>query len=168
MLGLLIFVGIAINFANIVGRYVFSAPIVWAEEILVFMMIWCVFIGAILVTWEGRHIKMDLLSARIPSPWKQGINALATLGMILVCIFVITQSWTVVTMLFVTGQETVIARLPTGLMHSSILVGFGGMLLVVLLRWRGYLHGDFGSDADAVTRQLVETYGTVGEEADKV
>lgn len=168
LLGLLIFVGIAINFANIVGRYVFSAPIIWAEEILVFIMIWCVFIGAILVTWEGRHIKMDLLSTKIGPPWRQIVNALTTICIVLVCTFVISQSWTVISLLFATGQQTVIARLPTWIMHSSILVGFGGMLLVVLLRWRSYLHGDIGSDAEAVSRQLMETYGTVGEEADRV
>ncbi len=165
LLGLLIFVGIVINFAHIIGRYVFSSPIIWAEEILIFIMIWCVFIGAIVVTWEGRHIKMDLLSAKIPPPWREIVNVLTTIGIILVCIFVIRQSWTVVSLFYETGQQSVIARLPAGIMHSSILVGFSGMLLVVLLRWRSYLHGDFGSDAEAMTRQLMEMYGDIGGEA---
>lgn len=165
VLGLLIFVGIAINFANVVGRYIFSSPIVWAEEILIFMMIWCVFIGAILVTWEGRHIKMDLLATRIPPPWREIVNAVSAIGLVLVCVFVIRQSWTVVSLFYETGQESVIARLPTSLMHASILVGFCGMLLAALLRWRSYLHGDFGSDAEALTRQLVETYGEISGEA---
>lgn len=165
LLGLLIFVGIGINFANVVGRYVFSSPFVWAEEILVFIMIWCVFIGAVLVTWEGRHIKMDLLSAKLIPPWRQIVNALTNIGFVLVCLFVIIQSWDVVSLLLETGQQTVIARLPAGMMHASVLVGFGGMLLALLLRWRSHLHGEFGSDADAVTKQLVETYGTVGEDA---
>ena len=35
IVGAAIFVSIAINFANIAGRYLFSTPVIWAEEILV-------------------------------------------------------------------------------------------------------------------------------------
>src|SRR4051812_26024734 len=98
LLGTLILAGIAINFANVVGRYVFGTPIVWAEEVLVFIMIWCVFVGAVLVTWEGRHIKMDLVSAKLAPPWRQIVNALGALGFVLVCVFVIVQSWGMVRM----------------------------------------------------------------------
>lgn len=159
LLGVLIFVGIAINFANIVGRYVFSKPIIWAEEILVYIMIWCVCVGAILVTWEGRHIKMDLLSTKFAPPWRQIINSLVALGFALVCIFVIRHSWTVVTLMFSTDQQSVIARLPMGLMHVSILVAFSAMLVVLLLRLRLIVSGALGSDAQATTEQLVEIYG---------
>ena len=165
-LGLLIFAGIGINFANVVGRYLFQSPILWAEEILVFIMIWCVFLGVILVTWEGRHIKMDLLSVKFAPPWREIINGLMTLGFVLVCAFVIRESWGVVKLLYQTGQETVIARLPVAPMHASILIGFSAMLIVVLLRLRHYLSGDFGSDAEATTRQLMETYGDIEPEAD--
>src|SRR5205823_12546248 len=55
VLGPLIFAGVALNFANVVGRYVFFKPIIWAEEVLVFIMIWCVMLGATVVTWENQH-----------------------------------------------------------------------------------------------------------------
>lgn len=161
ILGILIFAGIGINFANVLGRYLFSAPIVWAEEILTYIMIWCVFVGAILVTWEGRHIKMDLLAVRIPPPWRRIVNALAVLGFIFVCVFVLWNSWAVVSLLYQTGQQSVVARWPMALMHAAVLVGFAAMLLGVLLRLRAYVNGEFGSDAEAATRQLVETYGSV-------
>ena len=59
VLGALIFAGVALNFANVVGRYVFFKPIIWAEEVLVFIMIWCVMLGATVVTWENQHLRMD-------------------------------------------------------------------------------------------------------------
>lgn len=161
LLGSLIFVGIGINFANVVGRYVFSAPIVWAEEILAYIMIWCVGIGAILVTWEGRHIKMDLIAVHIPPPWNRIVNGLVALGFLLVCVFVIRQSWTVVSMMVETGQQSMIARLPMGLMHAAILVGFSGMLVALLLRLGGYLRGEFGSDAEATAKEILATYGAI-------
>lgn len=143
-LGTMISIGVVINVANVTGRYLFNAPIIWAEEILVFIMIGCVFLGAILVTWEGQHIRMDLISSRLGKPWRRIVLALDTLVFVLVCLFVIRYSWNFVRLLYDTGQSTVVARLPAWLMHGAILAGFTGMLLVVLARLRNYLTGDFG------------------------
>ena len=167
VLGSLIFVGIGINFANVLGRYVFATPIVWAEEVLAYIMIWCVGIGAILVTWEGRHIKMDLIAVRIPRPWSRILNAVVAAGFLLVCVFVIRQSWTVVSMLLQTGQQSMIARLPMGLMHAAILVGFSGMLAALVLRLGSYVRGEFGSDAEATSKGILAAYGAVDGGGDK-
>lgn len=167
LLGSLIFVAIGINFANVVGRYVFFRPIIWAEEILAYIMIWCVGIGAILVTWEGRHIKMDLIAVHVSPPWNRMLNGLVALGFILVCVFVIRQSWTVVSMMLETGQQSMIARLPMGLMHAAILVGFSGMLVALLLRLRSYLRGEFGSDTEATTKEILSTYGAIDDDGGK-
>ncbi len=143
-LGTMISIGVVINVANVAGRYLFNSPIIWAEEILVFIMIGCVFLGAILVTWEGQHIRMDMLSVRLGRPWRSIVLALDTLVFVLVCLFVIYHSWHFVQLLYETGQSTVVARLPAWLMHGAILAGFTGMLLVVFARVRNYLTGDFG------------------------
>ena len=143
-LGTLISIGVVVNVANVAGRYLFNSPIIWAEEILVFIMIACVFLGAILVTWEGQHIRMDLFSTRIGKLPRSIILALDTLVFVLVCLFVIRHSWNFVQLLYSTGQSTVVARLPAWLMHGTLLAGFTGMLLVVFARMRNYLTGDFG------------------------
>ena len=53
IIGTMILVGILINVANVIGRYLFLEPIIWAEEIMIYIMVWTVFIGAILVTLDG-------------------------------------------------------------------------------------------------------------------
>lgn len=158
-LGVLILTGIAINFANVVGRYVFSAPIVWAEEILAYIMVWCVFIGAVPVMWEGRHIKMDLIASSMRGHARLVLNAINATGIVLVCVFVIVQSWPFVSLLFETDQRSVILRLPMGFMNTSLLIGFIGMLLVVLVRLRAFVRGEMESDTAAAVRQAVDGYG---------
>src|SRR5262245_19905501 len=64
-----------INIANVVGRYVFSRPIFWAEEVLVFMVIWGVFLSAVSITFSGRHLNMDLFYAKFEGPWRYVVNA---------------------------------------------------------------------------------------------
>ena len=57
---------VVINFANIIGRYFFSVSLQWAEEMMLFLMVGCVFLGIGLVGWSGRHIRMDVLVSLLP------------------------------------------------------------------------------------------------------
>ena len=63
-LGLLLIASVFLIVANATGRYVFLAPIIWAEEVLGYVLVWTVYLGSVLVTWDGGHLKMDLLHAQ--------------------------------------------------------------------------------------------------------
>jgi C4-dicarboxylate transporter, DctQ subunit len=160
IVGAAIFVSVGLNFANIVGRYVFSAPIVWAEEILDYLMVWSVFLAAVLVTWEGRHIKMDLLSVMLPSPFKEVCNLVAAVLFAAVCVFMVWQSWTMTHLAYAMDQRSVAADIPMALAHAGVLLGFVGMLAAVLLRFRAYVVNAFGSETEAVQKQVTDTFGT--------
>lgn len=160
IVGAAIFISIAINFANIAGRYLLSEPVIWAEEILSYLMVWSVFLGAVLVTWEGRHIKMDLISARMRSPASRILNAISVAVFAAVCAFMLVQSWTVVSMSRAIDQRSVAAEIPMALAHAGVLLGFAGMLLAVLLRLPHYVRNVFGSETAAVQKQVTDTFGT--------
>jgi TRAP-type C4-dicarboxylate transport system permease small subunit len=160
IVGAAIFVSIAINFANIAGRYLFSAPVLWAEEILNYLMVWSVFLGAVLVTWEGRHIKMDLISVRIPSPAREAVNAITAAVFAAVCAFMVVQSWTAMRVALEIDQRSVAAEIPMALAHVGVLLGFAGMLIAVLFRLRHYVRNAFGSETEAAQKQVTKTFGT--------
>ena len=61
---ILLLIAIALNFANIIGRYVFAAPIASAEEVMLFLFVGAVFLGNSVVGWEGRQIRMDVVLHR--------------------------------------------------------------------------------------------------------
>ncbi len=73
---------VAINFINIIGRYVFSVSIPWAEEIMLFLMVGCVFTGCCAVAWQGRHIRMDVLITALPPKLHDFFNLLSDLVLI--------------------------------------------------------------------------------------
>ena len=50
LVGAMLIVAVAINFANVVGRYVFDKPLYWAEEAMSLLQVAFVVIGAALVT----------------------------------------------------------------------------------------------------------------------
>lgn len=155
IIGAVILVGIAINFANVIGRYVFLEPIIWAEEIMIYIMVWTVFIGAVLVSFEGQHLKMDFFSIMLPSPWKEAVNLVATVAVLAVCAFVVPQSWTVVELMWNNDQRSVVAEIPMVVPHFALLLGFVLVFVAVAVRFRSHVRGELSSEVD----ELVEEYG---------
>lgn len=61
----LLFGCIVVTFgANIVARYVFSRPIIWADELVVVLLLWVTFLTAAVVTQEREQVIFDLVYER--------------------------------------------------------------------------------------------------------
>ncbi|MBT6284216.1 MAG: TRAP transporter small permease [Rhodospirillaceae bacterium] len=155
IIGCMILVGILINVANVIGRYLFLEPIIWAEEIMIYIMVWTVFIGAILVTYEGQHLKMDVFSVMLPSPFKEIINFIAVASFLLVCIYVIPNNWVVVELMFNNDQRSVVAEAPMVIPHFALLAGFSLMFVAIVVRFRAHVTGTLTGEIDL----LVKDYG---------
>ena len=156
IIGMAILSGIAINFANVIGRYAFLEPIIWAEEIMIYIMVWTVFIGSVLVSYEGQHLKMDFFSIMLPSPYKEIINFIAAVSVLLVCIYVIPNNWTVVEMMFVNDQRSVVAEVPMVIPHFALLLGFVLIFIAVIVRFKSHVTGDLVSEVDEIAEEYAE------------
>jgi len=147
-LGSLILLGVVLNFANVVGRYVFRKPIIWAEEVLVFMMIWCVLLGATLVTWEGSHLKMDAVHALAPRRLRRVLNLVATVAFLAAGLFVLVQSVRVMGLMLRTGQRSVVAELPMIVPYGAVPLSFAIIVVMLVWRFRAFVRGDARAAAD--------------------
>ena len=65
--GVLLVASVALNFANVIARYFFNASIFWAEEVMLFLMVGCVFLGNGVVAWSGRQLRMDVIVGMMPA-----------------------------------------------------------------------------------------------------
>ena len=143
LLGTLMLSGIAINFANVIGRYLFGRPLFWAEETMVFLTIWGVFVGMAAIAYNGDHLNMDLFSAAIRGRWRLALNAAVVAALLGCCVFVAIQSFRVVALFAGAGQVSVAAGIPKAIPHAALTVGFVLAALAVLVRIRSYLTGKF-------------------------
>ena len=153
IIGSLILASIGINFANVIGRYVFLSPIIWAEEIMIYIMVWITFAGAVLVTWRNSHLSMDILLAPRPGFWKRAVRIFAALGFVAVCVFVIVQSSQVMAVFLRTAQVSVIAEIPMTIPHAAVLFGMVFMLFAVIVRFRLYAEGWLEDAVDETARR---------------
>ncbi len=143
IMGSLMLAGIAIIFVNVVSRYLFGKAIFWAEEVLVFMSMWGVFLGMVAITFNGAHLNMDLFSARFTGRWKLALNGLIWVVLVACCLFVATQSWKTVLLFAQSGQVSVAAGIPKAIPHAALLVGFALAALAAVVRVRAYFTGKF-------------------------
>lgn len=131
---LLLVASVAINFANIVGRYFFAVSLQWAEEVMLFLMIGCVFLGTGLVGWGGKHIRMDVIVSLFPSPIKRAFEVFAELVTIATSLAVAVFAWPVITMLAQFDQRSQAANIPLVIPQAMLPIGLSLMALLIALR----------------------------------
>jgi len=131
---------VAINFANIIGRYFFSVSIPWAEEIMLFLMVGCVFTGCCAVAWEGRQIRMDVVISSLPPKLRDLANLLSELVMIGAAIAVTVFAWPVIKDLAAFDERSQAANFPLVIPQAMVPIGYTLMALLVavrlVVRWR--------------------------------
>ena len=162
IMGVLVLVIVAVAGANVVARYVFLAPFFWAEEVLVFAMIGFVYAGVILVTWDGRHLKMDILSQLLKSPWKEAVNLISVLLFVGCGGFVAVQSFKVTMTQFEYGGRSVAAEIPMVIPHSMVFLGFLFMTVIAIIRFRAFVKGEVGGDRDEILDDVHATTKSSG------
>ena len=145
-LGLLLMVSVVLICANATGRYVFLEPIIWAEEILGYVLVWTVYLGGVLVTWDGGHLKMDLLSRTLPLVSRRIVNGFSTAVFILVGGLIVYQSWQAIPEMTHLSQ---VAEVPMDVIHAVIPASFILITILILVRLRGYLNGTLQSETAA-------------------
>jgi TRAP-type C4-dicarboxylate transport system permease small subunit len=131
---ILLAASVAINFANIIGRYVFSVSIPWAEEAMLFLMTACVFSGAGLVSWQNRHIRMDVVIGMLPPKAREAMDLLADLVFLVVAALLVDYAWPVITELASFDQRSQAANFPLYIPQATIPIGLTIMAALVVVR----------------------------------
>jgi TRAP-type C4-dicarboxylate transport system permease small subunit len=125
---------VGINFINIIGRYFFSVSLPWAEEMMLFLMVGCVFTGCCAVAWEGRQIRMDVVLAVLPPKLRELINVLSELVMIAAAAAVTVFAWPVITQLAEFDERSQAANFPLVVPQAMVPIGYTLMALLVAVR----------------------------------
>ena len=130
----LMLVAVALNAANITGRYVFFHPIASAEEIMLFLLVGTVFLGNAIVGFEGKQLRMDVILHALPPGPRRTLDVAADLAMIVVCVILIVLGWPAVQMLAEFDQRSETAEIPLVIPQALVPIGLGLNALLVAVR----------------------------------
>jgi TRAP-type C4-dicarboxylate transport system permease small subunit len=118
-------VAVALNFANIIGRYVFFSPIASAEEIMLFLFVGTVFLGNSVVGWRGQQLRMDVFLHALPARWRRAFDVFADLAVIVVSLILIVIGWPAIQMLAEFDQRSQAADIPLVIPQALVPIGLG-------------------------------------------
>jgi TRAP-type C4-dicarboxylate transport system permease small subunit len=125
---------VAINAANVIGRYLLSAPIAWAEEVMLYLMFGAVFVCNPAVTWDGAHIRMDVVARALPRGIRRALEAIADVVSFAVAALLVYASVPIVVQLFEFDQRSDAAHVPMALPQGTIPLGFALAALALFAR----------------------------------
>ncbi|GAB6152204.1 TRAP transporter small permease [Desulfosporosinus burensis] len=57
---------VVLVFMNVVLRYAFNSGLTWSSELATYLFVWVIFLGGILAAKDDIHIKVDILTNRLP------------------------------------------------------------------------------------------------------
>jgi TRAP-type C4-dicarboxylate transport system permease small subunit len=132
--GVMLVASVALNFANVIGRYFFSVSIPWAEEAMLFLMVGCVFLGNGVVAWSGRQIRMDIIVSRMPPKVREALDLFSELVLIATAVTIVIFAWPVIRDLAAFDQRSQAADFPLAIPQALVPIGLAIMALLVAVR----------------------------------
>jgi len=65
---------VVLLFGQVISRYFFNFPIMWAEEVGRYLFVWIVYLGAAQAFFKRRHLAVDFLAEKLSPPYSTYLN----------------------------------------------------------------------------------------------
>jgi len=129
----LLSVMILMAFGQVLLRNLFHTGIEWGDVLLRHLVLWIGFLGAIIATGEGRHLKIEFINKLAAERYRKILYVLTNLFAAVVCFYLMGAA-----IAFVRSEQdsasTLILNLPTTYFIIIIPIGYG------IISFRFFVH----------------------------
>ncbi|RPI10662.1 MAG: TRAP transporter small permease [Zetaproteobacteria bacterium] len=110
---------------EVVCRYFFNAPTIWAQETSTYLYMWTMLAAASYTLQEGKHVHVDLVVERLPGRARRVAEAATSLVGAAFCAIVSVQAYQMIAATVAFGKVSATPlRVPLWLPQSALLMGF--------------------------------------------
>jgi C4-dicarboxylate transporter DctQ subunit len=124
IVGLLAFSATMVSFYGVITRYIFRKPPDWAEEVVIYLIIWAVFITASILAEEKGHVAATLIVERFSLKTRRYLavfNGLVAFGF---CVAVSILGFKIVSAAYINDERSLTAlRFPVWIPYLSVATG---------------------------------------------
>ena len=113
--------------AEVFCRYFLGFSITWAEELIRYMFVWFIFLGASYCIPRSSHVTIDMFVLLFPKSWQKNMVFLGNIVWLVLSIIIIYWGGKYVLRLLKTGELTMAIKFPLWIVYASIPVGFAFM-----------------------------------------
>jgi TRAP-type C4-dicarboxylate transport system permease small subunit len=125
---------VLVNVAGAVGRYGRWYTWPWADEALLFGMVWGIALGLYAVTLRGGHLAMDLVVRPLPRRLQRGVQGVVAAASFALLAYVVVQSLAFVQTVAAVDMRSMAARIPMAIPHAGVLTGLLLVMLALFIR----------------------------------
>ncbi len=126
--------------ADVVARYVFSAPIFWAQDVNTLLLLLLFFCGQPVCLRYGDHVRMELLYQRFPVLLKRAVDSLSALMAVFIAWTIGYRLWREMNDPFAAGDTHGFIKFPVMPVRIVLLIVLALVFLEALRRliaaWR--------------------------------
>lgn len=122
-------------------RYIFNISLTWSNELICFLFIWYVFIGAILVTEKNSHLKMDFLVDKLPYNIKITIDFIFSLLIIWFLVMLLKGSIGLILQTYTNKSPAM--RIPMVIVFSCVQINALFIIIIYFFRIIQFLKNIF-------------------------
>ena len=113
--------------AQIVARYLFEAPLVWSEELVLILLLWITFLGSALCLNLRGHISIDFVVQKMPEHIQRAAQLFTAILMVVFCAVLVYGGWLMIQA--TSGSITPGLKVSVAWHYGGTLVGGALMLL---------------------------------------
>lgn len=118
---------------EVIARYVFSAPTIWAAEISQLLLIWGVFLALARCFHFRQHISIDIVYGELGSKGRKLADVAATLVIAAISIVIVYYGFDIAYDSLIKGRSTgTMLNIPNWWSEMSVPVGFALLALQAL------------------------------------
>lgn len=129
---ILIVVEVVVLFAGVTFRYALHRPLVWSDELASILFLWLCMLGCVVAQHKGGHMRLTVITALAPEPWKSRIETFASAAVVVFLGLILHPAWEhAVDQMLIT---TPALQVPDAIRSAAILSGTVLMLAVALLQ----------------------------------
>jgi C4-dicarboxylate transporter, DctQ subunit len=136
LVGLLGLIALVIGLLQVIGRYFDPArAISYAEEVIVYLIIWAIMIVSSQLVRRDGHVRPDLVLRLLPPRWLRFVEIFNCLVAIVFCGALVWYGWEIVdTSLLISETSSTDLQFPMWIYYLALPVGSALMLLRYILR----------------------------------
>lgn len=114
---------VAITIVSVILRYVFNEGIFWAQEAVIYLVIFSTFLGAVVTLRHDEHVNVDILPALLGERGKWLFALIGSTITLLYCAIIGAYSWLLITEPAAQSTETPALDLPLWFVELALPIG---------------------------------------------
>lgn len=140
---------VSLTFLGVFRRYLFNSPILWQEEVQVWLFLWIVFFGGSAAFRSRSHIAIEMVVEMFPKAVQRVLEFVVNGAVLVVLGFLAKYSYILVDQFIVRNKATSVLKIPNALITAAVPVGCALMMLNLVLRMiRDFRSAKTGGDEE--------------------